>query len=109
MANTRSLGVAPRPSSCLQSDFDAAEYLLQKSLEIREEVLGSGHPDVADSLKSMAGVFYTQVTERERERERWTHRRRQRQRQKQRGVCNHLLLHPPDPRFNSISIANSGS
>ncbi|CAM9708634.1 unnamed protein product, partial [Ectocarpus fasciculatus] len=37
-----------------------AEYLLQKSLSIREEALGSGHPDVAQSLKSMAGVCYTQ-------------------------------------------------
>ena len=37
-----------------------AEPLCQKSLAIREKVLGSEHPDVATSLNNLAGLYQEQ-------------------------------------------------
>lgn len=39
--------------------FDKAESLLEKSLVLREQILGPNHPDVADSQLSLAILRYT--------------------------------------------------
>ncbi|OCQ91517.1 hypothetical protein BCR12_11900 [Limnothrix sp. P13C2] len=43
-----------------QGDYEAAEPLLRRSLEIREQVLGANHPDTADSLHNLAELYKSQ-------------------------------------------------
>jgi len=50
-----------------RGDLERAEEMCQKSLAIREEMLGADHPDVADSLEELAGLY--RVTNREEEAE----------------------------------------
>ncbi|RKH74358.1 CHAT domain-containing tetratricopeptide repeat protein [Corallococcus aberystwythensis] len=44
----------------LQGDFDRAEPLFQRGLEIREKAFGKDHPDVADSLNHLANLYIQQ-------------------------------------------------
>lgn len=44
-----------------QARFDKAEPLVERSLAIRERVLGSEHPDVARSLNTYAELLTSQV------------------------------------------------
>jgi len=43
-----------------QGNYAAAEPLYQKSLAIREKVLGKNHPDVANSLNNLASLYSSQ-------------------------------------------------
>lgn len=45
-----------------QGRFAEAGRLHSRALSIREEVLGPDHPEVAESLSNLAGVFQNQVT-----------------------------------------------
>src|SRR5207249_11972521 len=38
-------------------DYSKAEPLLQQALEIRRQVLGEGHPNYANSLNNLAGLY----------------------------------------------------
>jgi tetratricopeptide (TPR) repeat protein len=42
----------------LNAKYDEAEPLYRRALAIDEKVLGSGHPDLANSLSSLAGLYY---------------------------------------------------
>ncbi|MCB5265020.1 MAG: tetratricopeptide repeat protein [Candidatus Cloacimonetes bacterium] len=41
-------------------DFSQASHYLGKALQIRESVLGAGHPDTADSLHNLANLYQAQ-------------------------------------------------
>ncbi len=43
-----------------QGDYEAAEPLYRRSLEIWERVLGADHPDTATSLNNLAGLYESQ-------------------------------------------------
>ena len=43
-----------------QGEYGKAEELYEKSLRIRERVLGEDHPDTATSYNNFAGVYYAQ-------------------------------------------------
>ncbi|MFP4221520.1 MAG: CHAT domain-containing protein, partial [Phormidium sp.] len=43
-----------------QGNYNAAEPLYRRSLEIRETALGESHPDVAQSLNNLAGLYHDQ-------------------------------------------------
>ena len=44
-----------------QGDYEGAKPLYERSLAIREKVLGPDHPDVAGSLNNLAMLLYNQV------------------------------------------------
>ena len=44
-----------------QGDYEGAKPLYERSLAIREKVLGPDHPDVASSLNNLAGLLENQV------------------------------------------------
>ncbi|CAN0531556.1 unnamed protein product [Ectocarpus sp. 8 AP-2014] len=41
----------------MQGKYDDAEQLYERSLAIREKLLGPEHPDVAQSLNNRAGLL----------------------------------------------------
>src|SRR6266540_4224757 len=43
-----------------EGKYDEALQLVERSLEIRERLLGPDHPDVADSLNNLASIYYNQ-------------------------------------------------
>ena len=43
-----------------QGEYQKAEELYEKSLRIREKVLGEEHPDTATSYNNLAGVYKSQ-------------------------------------------------
>ena len=45
-----------------QGDYEGAKPLYERSLAIREKVLGPDHPHVASSLNNLAGLLANQVT-----------------------------------------------
>ena len=44
-----------------QGDYEGAKPLYERSLAIREKVLGPDHPDVASSLNNLAMLLANQV------------------------------------------------
>ena len=44
----------------VQGKYDLAEPLYQKSLAIKEKILGQGHPSVTADLNNLAGLYYAQ-------------------------------------------------
>ena len=44
-----------------QGSYEETKPLFQRSLTIREEVLGPDHPDFAASLSNLAGLLESQV------------------------------------------------
>ena len=45
----------------LQGKYDEAKPMFEESLRITRKVLGNGHPDVAQSLNSLAALLGDQV------------------------------------------------
>jgi tetratricopeptide (TPR) repeat protein len=43
-----------------QGDYEAAQPLYQRALDIREQALGPKHPDTATSLNNLAGLLQAQ-------------------------------------------------